>query len=248
MRNLILEKKLNKIFVKEPTNENIDESESEGELIYLIGGDKCGNLHLFRIEKLRSQKYERQEDSEESYLLDYHRHLSLIKPIQSMQSLTKENASIASIYSRNTDPNKYTIICCCQDGFYRVFEFDLAYLEEPSNEDDDDVTMMEEEEVTEEDKQAPKQSAAAAVLPLAKTMLKIVNKYQLNSYIDIIEAFLFEEDSQEIGFDLERSLKLALCFYGDKFLLWSFHLSRSLFEFKCGGANRSWDYEFEVIT
>ena len=55
-----------------------------------------------------------------------------------MQSLTKENASIASIYSRNTDPNKYTIICCCQDGFYRVFEFDLAYLEEPSNEDDDD--------------------------------------------------------------------------------------------------------------
>lgn len=28
--------------------------------------------------------------------------------------------------------------------------------------------------------------------------------------------------------------------------MWNFHLNRSLFESKCGGANRSWDFEFTV--
>jgi WD40 repeat protein len=50
------------------------------------------------------------------------------------------------------------------------------------------------------------------------------------------------------GFDLESSLKLALCFYGDRFILWNFQLNRLLFEFRCGGANRSWDFEFTKTT
>ena len=54
--------------------------------------------------------------------------------------------------------------------------------------------------------------------------LKMINKYQINSYINIIESFLFDSDlkkfsmtseNKEInGFNLENSLKLATCFYG----------------------------------
>ena len=98
-----------------------------------------------------------------------------------------------------------------------------------------------------------------------KPIIKLINKYQINSYIDLIEQFIFEnqefthsdavdfildtckkaprENNVGQSFDLENSLKLALCFYGDKFLLWNFQLNRSLFEFKCGGSKRPWDFE-----
>lgn len=211
--------------------ESLDECEVEGELIYLIGGDKCGNLHLFKIEKLKSHKTD-EKPGEHQEPFSYH--LSLIKPIQSIQNLTKENASISSIYSKRADSNKFSLICCCQDGFYRIFEFDLAYFEE-------------DEESIEVEKQEEKVDKENAMAKPAAPMLKFVKKCQINSYIDLIESFILENDENvPVGFDIERSLKLALCFYGDKFLLWSFKLSRSLFDFKCGGANRSWGYEFQV--
>jgi len=54
--------------------------------------------------------------------------------------------------------------------------------------------------------------------------LTLINKYQISSFIDIIESFLFESDlkkygilsenEQKFSFSLENSLKLATCFYG----------------------------------
>lgn len=81
--------------------------------------------------------------------------------------------------------------------------------------------------------------------------LELINKYEINSSIDIIEALMFDSDhyftsnhsEQSSSFDLEQNLLLALCFYGDRFLIWNFNLNRSLLEIKCGGANRSWTYE-----
>lgn len=236
-------------------DETIDESESEGEVIYLIGGDKCGNVHLFKIEKLKSHWLDDKPDDGEDSLLQSSslQHLSLIKPAQSLNNLTKDAAAISAIYSRKTtETNKYSVVCCCQDGFYRVFEFDLGYYNNSDADDNDDGdedmdTMMmipSPSPPQSPDHQDHKPSGPTNNLML----LKMVNKYQINSYIDIIESFvLVDEKEEETGsFDLEKNLKLALCFYGDKFLLWSFQLARSLFEFRCGGANRSWDYEFQV--
>lgn len=212
----------------------MDETDVEGEVIFLIGGDKCGNVHLFKIEKLKSHWLdESKPDEGEDSLSSSLRHLSLVKPIQTMTNVTKESAAISSMYSKKAETNKYSVVCCCQDGFYRVFEFDLGYME--PEEEDEDVEM------TQPDEEKPSAASLANMF-----MLKMVNKYQINSYIDILESLLFDEENDQSSFDLEKNLKLALCFYGDKFLLWSFHLSRSLFEFRCGGANRSWDYEFQV--
>jgi len=187
------------------------------EVIYITGGDKCGNLHFYTIVKDESK-----DDA------------SLLQPIQSIKNLTKENASISAIYSKccsRTDSQSsfvYLIICCAKDGFYRIFEFNSESL------DDENFTE--------------------SSIAYEKTLepLKLINKCQINSYIDIIESILFNEISLEKrstidetnGFNLESDLKAAICFYGDKFLLWDFQLNRALFEFKCGGSHRSWDYEF----
>ena len=171
------------------------------EFVYLIGGDKCGNLNLYKI-----------ETGEKKFSLNH--------PIQSIKNLTKDNTAISAIYSKcclknDTDGYfNYVVICCCKDGFYRVFEFNSESL----SDFEESVNSLE--------------------------LLRLVNKYQINSYVDIIESILFEPSNDTNAFDLENDLKLAFCFYGDKFLLWNFQLNRALFEFKCGGANRSWDYEF----
>ena len=167
------------------------------ETVHLSAGDKCGNLYLYKVESKK---------------------LNLVEPVQALKNVTKQNAAVSSIYAKalNEELSSYLVICCCKDGFYRVFEFDFF---------DQDT-----------------QNEAAE--------LKLINKYQINSYVDLLESFIFDEDltmhESENGlpnFELESRLRLALCFYGDKFLLWNFHLNRALFEFKCGGANRSWDYE-----
>ena len=167
------------------------------ETIHLSAGDKCGNLYLYKVES---------------------KSLNLVEPVQALKNMTKQNAAVSSIYAKalNEELSSFLVICCCKDGFYRVFEFDLQD-QENQNE---------------------------------TTELKLINKYQINSYVDLLESFIFDEDltnnnfeNESPNFELESRLRLALCFYGDKFLLWNFHLNRALFEFKCGGANRSWDYE-----
>ena len=177
------------------------------EILYLTGGDKCGNLYFYIIEMTDNQSK-----------------ANLIHPIQSIKSVTKENSSISAIYSKCCLKNdlgdyfNYLLICCSKDGFYRIFEFNSESLADYDSEE-------------------------------TKEILRLVNKCQINSYVEIIESMLFDETSveneiAEKGFNLENDLKMAFCFYGDKFLLWNFHLNRALFEFKCGGSHRSWDYEF----
>lgn len=224
----------------------MEEKQIDGELIFLVGGDKCGNLHLFKIERIQSLNAKNEEINEEDSNSNddnqqqNQQHLSLIKPIQSITNLTKDNASIAAIYSQKTaNLSRHLIVCCCKDSFYRVFEFDSNFFEDENDEDEDDDNN---EVVVEKVTNVVKTNRI-------QQMLKLVNKYQINSYIDLIESFEFEKKEDENGFfELEKSLKLALCFYGDKFILWNFHLSRSLFEFRCGGANRSWDFEFQVVA
>lgn len=75
--------------------------------------------------------------------------------------------------------------------------------------------------------------------------LTFVNKFEINSSIDFIESLIFNETN---SVDLESSLALALCFYGDKFLIWSFFSNRPIMEVKCGGANRVWDYEIKITN
>ena len=70
----------------------------------------------------------------------------------------------------------------------------------------------------------------------------MINKYEISSSIDLLQALVFDDNNEYQKFDIEQSLSLALCFYGDKFLLWSFQLNRSIVEVRCGGANRSWSY------
>jgi hypothetical protein len=148
--------------------------------------------------------------------------LKILEPHQSFKNLVKDKLPISFIYSKVLKQDHvYQVICCCKDGFYRLFELSLE-----DGQDD---------------------------LEIETNKLKLVNKYQINSYVDLIEGLVFDEDlgtdcrdldlDLESDFDLEANLRLALCFYGDKFMLWNFHLNRSLFEFKCGGANRSWDWQ-----
>ena len=58
----------------------------------------------------------------------------------------------------------YQVICCCKDGFYRVFEFNM---DDTSSAEDGDTLSNE---------------------------LKLINKYQINSYVDLIEELVFDED------------------------------------------------------
>lgn len=230
-------------------------SETVLECLYLVAGDKCGNLHLYKCELKKNEKEELSEK-------ERYGNLKLIKPLETISNVTKENSAISAIYSKNMsneleneDTLNYTIICCCKDGYYRIFEFDSSYFNDLEDTEEDLNTSTNDE--TQQNSTTPK---------ISKTMLKLINKYQINSFIDLIEFFVFENDDQtendilkkfqtkksndlnscsgHSAFDLESSLKLALCFYGDRFMLWNFQLNRSLFEFKCGGANRSWDYEF----
>lgn len=221
-----------------PSNFDQDSSDNKSfcHEMHLIGGDKCGNLHLFRLNvSLDSTS----EDSEEVC------EFKLIKPLESINNVCKGNSPISAIYAQNLDQIdsevlNYLIICCCKDGFYRVFELNSNCLAE--NEEDNESGQSEQ-----------------STNPNIGSMLKLINKYQINSYIDLIEDFIFDSDDRK-EYDLinnsdqklttweknnlELNLKLAFCFYGDKFMLWNFKLDRSFFESKCGGANRSWDFEF----
>jgi WD40 repeat protein len=76
--------------------------------------------------------------------------------------------------------------------------------------------------------------------------LSVVNKFEINSSIDIIESFVFNPIENGPKRNIDEDILLGLCFYGDKFLLWSFVLNRSIVEIKCGGLKRSWDHEFNV--
>ncbi|CAF0856690.1 unnamed protein product [Brachionus calyciflorus] len=231
-------------------NNDSDLLEYLHEEIFLIAGDKCGNLHLFKIQIDKSQSENSDSDDFEE---EEKNNFKLVKPLESLSNVTKENASISSIYARNLGSSedddflKYSIVCCCKDGFYRVFEFNSSYFtdyEEEEELNDENFSISDE---IQKSKKSPQPT---------KTMLKLINKYQINSYIDLIEEFIFENDERkefgilrkfskdEVSENLETSLKLATCFYGDKFMLWNFQLNRCLFESKCGGANRSWDFEF----
>ncbi|RNA32626.1 WD repeat-containing 6 [Brachionus plicatilis] len=226
------------ITIKSPNvGEESTDSENLRQEMHLIGGDKCGNLHLYRLDVVLDSSSEDCEDNSE---------LKLVKPSESISNVTKENSPISAIYARNLNQTdgeilNYRIICCCKDGFYRIFELNSNCFSEL---DAEESQSGESEKLTK---------------PMAKSMLKLINKYQINSYIDLIEEFIFDSDErkeysllnnvdQKLSFweknNLELSLKLALCFYGDKFMLWNFQLNRALFESKCGGANRSWDFEF----
>jgi WD40 repeat protein len=78
--------------------------------------------------------------------------------------------------------------------------------------------------------------------------LALVNKFDINTCIDAIESFVFNDffSNKNHRFNMEHNITLGLCFYGDKFLLWSFFLNRSIIEIKCGGLKRSWDNEFNL--
>jgi WD40 repeat protein len=164
--------------------------------LVIICGDKSGNLSLFLTNK----------DTNEP-----------IRPIQSIRNVTKDNSAIPAIYNLggNESGQNWNIVCCCKDGYYRVYEVELFL-------DKTDQSNM-----------------------------KLINKYEINSYIDCIERFIFrqrDDDSSSIVnnnlLDNLKDLSLSLCFYGDKFILWNFKLNRALAQIKCGGSNRSWDYEF----
>lgn len=238
------------------------------EHLYLVGGDKCGNFYLYHIEHVKRENPS--EDQEE--VDDEHHHLKLMKPIQSFKNLTKQSSTISAIYSVPMT-NSHMLICCCKDGFYRVFEFshestlDERLLNEQSEEFKENVDQQKQHDENvfassgvDESSTNPEREKHEQVEPkkdqVEREMLKLVNKYQVNSYVEIIESFLFdhhdefaklvrnEHTTTSGSFDLENNLRLAMCFYGDKFLLWNFQLNRAIFEFKCGGAYRSWDYEF----
>lgn len=244
------------------------------ELIYLVGGDKSGNLHLFNIE-IKYTKQTIQNETKDSNLkeLNQSNHLSLTKPTQSIENFTKSNSSISAIYSKNlidgpykneTNSLKYLIICCCKDGFYRVLEFNSNFRNSriPLGDELHDPQKSSENEIFHNEFQKRFSSENHK----NQYMLTLINTNKINSFVDIIEFFLFEEDNfdddcesnsdPEMSFtsdrlienmyNLENRLKIAFCFYGDKFILWNFHLNRPIFEFKCGGSNRSWDYEFLV--
>jgi WD40 repeat protein len=214
------------------------------EVFHLAVGDKCGNLYYYKLETNKSKIENTSEEEDNDYNDAAIRSLKLIKPIESFKNLTKDNSSISAVYSKNMSNTKdeeknnedilnHLIICCAKDGFYRVFELNNQVIQ---NEDEEAIEKQN-------------------VKPL---FLKLINKYQINSYIDIIESFIFDDEIghslkidsslEETNFELESSLRLGFCFYSDKFLLWSFQSNRSLFDLKCGGANRSWDYEFTKIN
>lgn len=163
------------------------------------------------------------------------------------------------IYLSSESWLNFLLIVSCKDGFYRLFEFHSGYFIDDINDQDDSI-----KDIENEDQLDIKKTAV-----LKKTMLKLVNKYQVNSYIDLIESFIFDSSAAVTSFDstnllidrflrtdqsfmnqdeLDYGLKLASCFYGDRFLLWNFQLNRALFEFRCGGANRSWDTEFATTS
>ena len=106
-------------------NLNDEESEYESsnkdeeiEEIYLVGGDKCGNLHLYRIENKKRKKHFSETDEQDSDD-ESSEHLKLIKPTETVINVTKENASISAIYCKeiqNSATSSFLIICCCKDG------------------------------------------------------------------------------------------------------------------------------------
>ena len=225
----------------------LEDYNKQYEMFHLAVGDKCGNLYYYKLETNKSKIENTSEEEEDDYNDAAIHSLKLVKPIESFKNLTKENSSISAVYSKIITSNKneeknneeilnHLIICCAKDGFYRVFELNNQVI---TNDDDDEETTTEKEKT--------KQS-----------FLKLINKHQINSYIDIIESFIFDDEIchtlkidssiEESNFELESSLRLGFCFYSDKFLLWSFQSNRSLFDLKCGGANRSWDYEFTKIN
>ncbi len=239
------------------------------EHIYLTGGDKCGNLYLYHIEHVKKENASDEQDE----VVDEH-HLKLTKPIQSFKNLTKQSSTISALYSvpMSSEVDSHLLICCCKDGFYRIFEFaDDEYestLDERMLNESAELkeNINREQKVLEENVSNPSDDASnpekekheqkRANEQVEREMLKLTNKFQVNSYVEIIESFLFDHDNEfatlvrnehttsGMAFDLENNLRLAMCFYGDKFLLWNFQLNRAIFEFKCGGAYRSWDYEF----
>ncbi len=254
------------------TDDDEVSSSRKTEKIYLLGGDKGGNLHLYKIKHKKQEK--KPDNVEENYDDDLYHHLIIVKPAETLNNVTKESSALSAIYCREFDEENSEqslnclIICCAKDGFYRVYEFNCSYFanEEEKNdfqEDEDTMDTNQEGEI-----EAKNSKTSSNPTSSSKSMLKLINKYQISSYIDVIESFIFENCSafthhdlngsilslfkventnllsSSYNNDLENSLKLALCFYGDKFMLWNFQLNRCLFDYKCGGANRSWDCEF----
>ena len=160
------------------------------ETICLVGGDKCGNLHLFRIEQVAASSS------------------VIIEPVETVRNVTKQGVAISAIFSRrrrksSTSSHSVLFFCCCKDGFYCLFELN------------EHLTLV------------GKRQVAAANL-------------------DIIESLVFAnngdaDDDDDDGDD--ELVQLAVCFQGDKFVVWSCGENRPLFEHMCGGANRSWDVE-----
>jgi hypothetical protein len=262
-------------------NSSFSLQQNQNELIYLACGDKCGSMHLYEIEVNKqlvdTTSVELDSCGEQQQIAS----LSLLRPKESLKNLTKQNSSISAIYSLSmldassssgSQSNKLScfIVCCCKDGYYRVYEFnnfrfsDEEELIYGGQNENDDYTNEEEEEEKEE-KANKKAKLEKSANPNVSSMLRLVNKYQISTSIDIIESFIFYNDStlnKLISFksvvnnetppleiaDVHEMLALALCFYGSKFLLWSFRLNRALAEISCGGANRSWDFNFASLS
>ena len=142
-------------------NSDIDQS---SETIFLTTGDKNGNLYLYSLtNKLHFSELD------ESFKEKTDR-LTLLEPLQAFKNLVKDKLSISSIYTKRlSEGRSYLVICCCKDGYYRVFEFNI-------NVGNNRFISTDESSSSEE--------------PICA--LKLINKYQVNSYVDLIESFIFD--------------------------------------------------------
>jgi len=139
-----------------------DDSE---ETIFLATGDKCGNLYVYTLANKCSLS-----ELDES-LRERSARLMLVEAVQSFQGLVKDKLPVSAIYSKKLGAGSYQVICCCKDGFYRVFELSAGAGGEEGNVSRDDDEQVD-----------------------VGCRLRYVNKYQVNSYVDLIESFVFDAE------------------------------------------------------
>ncbi len=135
------------------------------ETILVAVGDKCGNLYVYSLVNMCSFS-----ELDES-LQERSGRLRIVEAIQSFKALVKDKLPISAIYSKRLSAGKCQIICCCKDGFYRVFEYCSDGFGSSGDEEQEPF----------------------------KCVLKYVNKYQINSYVDLIESFVFDSDLTDIN-------------------------------------------------
>lgn len=72
-----------------------NDNNQDAEEIVLCGGDKSGNMHLYRFDRGDSSKEaDRKSDNDDQHSLN------LVKPVESLENVTKENSAISGIYAK----------------------------------------------------------------------------------------------------------------------------------------------------